>query len=120
MTDMILNRGDSIIFDVGVVRLNPTTGLNEPVTAQKAWFTAKVNSRDADVDAIIKKDSVSTPTKVLVTAGNVRVFLDPADTAIYKDRWLVYDVQIKEASGSITTVERGKIELKKDVTISTV
>lgn len=120
MTDIVMTRGDSVIMDVGVVRYNPSTGLNDPVTASKAWFTAKANANDLDSAAIIKKDSVSSPTKVIITAGNIRIFLDPTDTSVYGDRWLEYDVQIKETSGAITTVERGKIQLKFDVTLTTV
>jgi hypothetical protein len=116
-------RGDSKSFNVFVTRENPTTGVDEVVnlTGAKAWFTAKATSVDTDSDAVFKKNSVDNPTKVIITAitGVIRINIDPGDTEGYPYRWLVYDCQVKEADGTLTTVQRGKLELLTRATIST-
>ena len=123
MSDIQMTKGDSKSFNVYVTRENPVTGVDEVVdlTGAKAWFTAKATHQDADTSAIFKKNSVDNPTKVIITAltGVIRINIDPADTESYPYRWLVYDIQIKEASGIVTTVQRGKLELLTESTIST-
>jgi hypothetical protein len=124
MSDIQMGKGDTKIFDVEVTKTDPDTGLDVvvPLTDAKAWFTAKETSSDTDADAIIIYNNVDNPLNVIITEadGIVRIVIDPADTVDYPNRWLVYDVQIKEVDGTITTVERGNIELLKQATISTV
>jgi hypothetical protein len=119
MTDITMIRGDTRTLDVNVKRPNPVTGVLENVLPTQAWFTAKETYRDADDSAIISLNNVDNPDSILLTNGNVRVILNPADTATYLYHWLVYDLQIKESDGTITTVERGFIEFNTDVTVAT-
>src|SRR5215831_777731 len=116
MTDLKLMRGDDETLQIYVYRHNESTGLDDPITAEKAWFTAKRNTRDPDSDAIIALDSANMPGKVQISSGKVLVNIDPADTASCLDRLLLYDLQIRETSGTISTVERGFIQLIGDVT----
>jgi len=123
VSDIQMTKGDTKSWDVFVTRENPTTGLDEVVdlTGAKAWLTVKKTSKDDDASALFQKDSAADPTKVVITAltGKVRVTIDPADTESYPYRWLNYDVQVKESTGVVTTVARGKLELLSESTIST-
>lgn len=122
MSDIIMVKGDTAVFDVPITRYNPTTDEYEPVslTGAKAWFTAKRNSYEADdTNAVIAKNSTDDPANVAMSSNVVRVIIDPEDTEDYPDRWLVYDLQIKEADGTVTTVEYGSIEFVRDRTKAT-
>lgn len=119
MTDIEMTRGDSATFDVAVTRYNAATHVNDLVTPDKAWFTAKANARDSDDSAVVALNSEDQPEQVLITTGSIRIKLDPEDTAEYLQRWLVYDVQILESDGTITTIEKGKMQLSADVTLAT-
>jgi hypothetical protein len=124
MTDIQMVKGDTTIFDVHVTRFNPTTGLDEnvPLTGAKAWFTAKKESTDLDASAVIAKNSVDHPSQVGITVSTamVRVTIIPTDTVNYPSKWLNYDVQVREADGTITTVQKGKLELLKQATVASV
>lgn len=121
MSDMQMFRGDTMSFDVTVTRFNPVTGVDDIVnlTGAKAWFTAKRSRGDADVNASIQLNSVSQPSQVIITpaAGKISITINPADTQNLTNRWLRYDVQVKEASGAVSTVASGKLELVRDTTI---
>lgn len=123
MTDIQSIKGDTQGFDVFVTKYNEVTGEDEIVnlTGAKAWFTAKRTSEDLDSAAIIKLDSVANPSQVVITGvtGKVRITLAPADTVNSPVKWLEYDVQIKEVDGTVTTVQKGKLELTKNITRST-
>ena len=122
MRDIQMTKGDSASWIVPVTRFDPETGLDVEVdlTGGKAWFTAKRTSHDDDADAIIKKDSTANPTQVTIlapaTAGRVQITLLSSDTNTYDGKWLQYDVQVREADGTINTVVKGRLELGKQTT----
>lgn len=122
--DIDVTSGDHLTFDVYNTRFNEITQTDEPVnlTGAKIWFTVKRTKRDADVDALILKDSVTNPTKVRVVGdpldGIIRISLDPSDTDSLKGS-LPYDVQVKESDGTITTIIKGYLQVSEDITIST-
>lgn len=118
MTDISMVKGDSITLDTAVIRLDDDGITEVPVTATKAWFTAKISDRDVDGDSIIALNSQDNEDNVIIAYGNVRVILDPDHTINYGSRWLLYDLQISETDGTITTVERGKIEFKSNITMT--
>lgn len=123
MTDIRVVRGDDLVFDVYATRFNEATGLDEPVplTGGKAWFTIKHSTRDLDTDAILHFNSLDDPTKVMIVnpaEGQVRIDLTPADTIDLPRSYLPFDVQIKEADGTVTTIARGSVEVDRDVTVS--
>ena len=85
----------------------------------KAWFTAKKTTDDLDADALIALNSVDNPAQVVFMDASIGTFfvkLLPADTASIDDDSLVYDVQVREQDGRITTVAKGELKLKPDVT----
>jgi hypothetical protein len=124
MSDIQMTRGDSAAFEVEVTRYNEITRLDEPVnlTGAKAWFTVKRRRTDLDVDAIVQRNSVVNPSEIQITPleGLITIQMLPTDTQDITERWLRYDVQIKELSGAITTVQAGSLELIKDTTITNV
>jgi hypothetical protein len=125
VTDIDIMRGDTTEFDVIVTRFNATTEQDEPVSLSgaKMWFTVKHNKRDADVDAVFKIDSVTDPIKIRALGnpadGIIRISLLDTDTDSFPGgTTLVFDVQLKEAVGTVTTVEHGYVDVDRDVTIS--
>jgi hypothetical protein len=121
MSEIVMVKGDTTVFDVAMTRLNLLTEQEEPVplAGAKAWFTAKKNTRDADINAVIAKDSVSNPSQVIITptTGIIRITIIPEDTVGYTGSWLYYDVQVREADGTVTTIQSGSLELLKHSTI---
>ena len=122
MKDIIATKGDSIVFDVYVVRYNETIQTDTPVdlTDGKAWFYVKREHRDDDADAVISLNTTDDPAKIRfivpATNGQVRVSLAPEDTVNLVDRYLPYDVQIMEDDGTVSTVESGMLELRNNIT----
>jgi len=99
------------------------TGLAAAMT--KAWLTVKRHEREPDSDARLQKviTTEDVPgTGQIVDAGgagetgNLRFDLTSEDTAGLGDKVSVYDIQIKEATGKINTLEKGTIQLTAGVT----
>jgi hypothetical protein len=117
MPDIRLARGDTFVFDVYATRADEAVDL----TNAKAWFTMKRNRRDADSAALIQHDSSDASTQVRIIQpllGIVRVKIVPADTSALAPSYYPYDVQVKEADNTVSTIERGFVELDRDTTIS--
>ncbi len=119
-----MSRGDSLSFLVPLV--NPSTGAPLDLTGAKIWFTAKNNYVDPDIRAVIALDSdtVSGNGAVTIltpaTSGQARIDINPIATRAQPDGVvkLVYDVQVKDAAGFVTTVENGTLTIIPDVTRS--
>lgn len=125
MTDFAIDRGETVTFDVPVVRWNPTTEQFDPVplSGSKAWFTIKASTRDADTSALVSYNTVDDPANIIVVGnpdnGILRVSIPDTDTDGLPQSYLPYDVQLKEADGTVTTIVKGFIAVSRDVTIST-
>lgn len=122
--DITITRGDNrtILVDVtqGGVPLN--------LTGYSIWFTAKQQIIDDDTSAKIRKGNVGPLTGVSVIPNpktgvyqRIRVDLVNGDTQTLADKYynLLYDVQIKDGSGSIYTVASGVLNVEPDVTEAT-
>jgi len=111
-------RGDSLGFELEL--MNPLTGAPLNITGAKFWFTAKNNYVDADERAVIRLDTALLGGVSIVDAarGLARVDVPPLATRALPDGIvrLVYDVQIREAGGSVSTIESGTIKIYPDVT----
>lgn len=122
MTDIQMIKGDTTTFEVAVTRYNSTTGLDVPVnlTGSKVWFTAKRTRRDTDASAFVLLNSTINPSQIIIVApatnGIISITLTPADTETFSDKWLMYDVQLRESDNTITTVQSGRLELIRDST----
>lgn len=110
-----IKRGDDYELDVAVV--DNVTGQPIDITGNRFWFTAKHRLFDADVDAVIAKDSVTGIAVIDGPNGRARIFIDDTDTvALTKRSVLRYDVQWEDSNGGIHTVDSGDLIVELDVT----
>lgn len=117
-----MTRGDSLSFAMALI--NPATGAPLDLTGAKIWFTAKNNYVDFDSLAVIALNTATASGNGAITiltpatSGNARVDINPIATRAQPDGAvkLVYDVQVKDASGFVTTVESGTLTIIPDVT----
>lgn len=126
VVDKVMVRGDDLVFDVFAKKPDPQTGVLVAVnlTAGKAYFTAKRSITVADEVADIRLGSAAPlagVTIVVPTAGQVRIDVPPLATKGFQndDVTLAYDVEVVEASGQVTTVQRGTLVVSPDVTRAT-
>lgn len=114
MTDFQIVRGDDATLAVAL-----TDAEGQPVDpddVQWAAFTAKRAHRDADIDAILRKDLDAGITRgedtldVEIAASDTAELVAPLD--------LVWDVEVIDADGRTTTVASGLIRVVPDVTRS--
>lgn len=113
--NITINRGDTNTFQVTAIRANQVVNL----TGAKMWFTVKEHIWDQDDDAVLALNSVDDASQIvssLPTSGQFQIQLTPADTDTLDRYAYLYDVQVKEADGTVTTVQKGKLYLNKDVT----
>lgn len=112
-------KGDTEYYDMKAIRSNSPidlTGANA-----KIWFSAKRHKKDLDADALISLNSVDHPAQVVFTdrpGGLFYVALLPANTTSIDEDSLLYDVQVREQDNRITTVQRGTLNLIRDITRS--
>lgn len=108
-------RGDTNTFLVTFVRNNAVVSL----VGAKMWFTVKDKATDPDVNAIIALNSVDNSDQIVSsfpTSGQFQIQLTDADTDLLVKTAYLYDVQVKEANGTVTTVQRGKLKVVRDIT----
>lgn len=96
------------------------------LTGAKIWFTAKRSYTDADAAAIVAVSTDSGGITILdAPAGHARLVIPPSATASLttpsppSPLTLVYDIQVKESDGTITTVQQGYLKVTGDVTHAT-
>jgi len=123
-------RGDTFVFDVQVLRVPPgsprgTQPLPVNITGWYMWWTLKSHYGDPDNQAIAQSTSTpsSTPagggiTFTLPLVGKAEITMASLATRQFPDgnTKLVYDVQVRDPSGNIFTVERGILVVSPDVT----
>lgn len=111
-----MSRGDSQSFEVPVI--NPLTEGPLNLTGAKIWFTAKYNYVDPDERAAIRLNTVDGGVVITdALRGLARIDIEPIHTRAFPDGIvrLVYDVQVKDASGFVTTIESGTLKVFPDV-----
>jgi hypothetical protein len=127
MKNLKANKGDDITFQATVRRPtdeDPNVYEVVDLTDADAWFTAKTNVTDEDADAVIRKGTPSIGlTGVTITdgpAGILVIDIDELETSDLEDGTVVlhYDLQIREDTGQLTTVQKGLFFLMDQVTIS--
>lgn len=119
-TSLKMTRGDSKTLRFTVSNL-PPTGLE----GYTFWFTAKLQVADADGAAVFQKTSAHSDFTVVTVGsdtvpGVVTVQLQPADTASQPDYVVVllWDFQVEESTGYVTTADSGTLTITPDVTRS--
>ena len=124
---LTMSRGDTFVRDIQVTAPPPgappgAQPVPVDITGWTLWFTAKYNLADVDAQAVAQ---LSTLTSGIVlttpTAGKAEITMPPGATVNFADApvSIYYDVQAKDLSGRIFTVERGVIVVTPDVTRTT-
>lgn len=116
MSNIAIVRGDTAVLDVAITR----SGSPVDLTGATLWFTAKRAKSDPDAVAVIAKSTASGITVTSASGGTATITIDPDDTSdLTSATALVFDVQLKESGGRITTVDSGTLRVTLDVTQAT-
>lgn len=116
--DYKMTRGDSRTI---ITPLADAAGDPIDLTGCTVWFTAKALYTDADASATFQKSTADGITVVDEDTGVIQVDIDPEDTEDLDGvrTRLVYDIQVKDATGKVSTPQSGKLIVYPDVTITT-
>lgn len=122
--DITIHRGDS--FSAAI------TGLGNISGRTKLWFTVKTTARGADTAAIIQIEetaglvyingaAAATPANGDITvddavAGDITITLDEVETAKLVPDSLVYDIQMLDTGGDVSTLSAADATVTADVT----
>ena len=116
MPQLTMYRGDSAQFTIIVEQ----DGQAVDLVGSKLWFTAKHQYANKDNEAVMQLTTDPGGGIVLSTTvrGKALVTTSPLATRGFPDGdvALVYDVQMLDITGKITTVESGTLTVKPDVT----
>jgi hypothetical protein len=117
-----MSRGDTLQLAIQVLQDN---GAPQNLTGFTVWFTAKYTVYDADLRSVFALDNISPGGNggvvlTFPTIGEFTVTGPAVATQGFPDGvvTLVYDVQVEDASGNLTTVETGTLAVNPDVTRS--
>lgn len=117
MSDLHLTRGDSYSLSFAVTDVG---GSVVNLTGYSLWFTAKNAYTDLDAAAVMQFEISSGITVTSYSGGTGTIDIAPADWATYTGTGhLVWDLQAKASDDTVTTVERGRIWVRQDTTITT-
>lgn len=116
MADFTIYRGDTVALNITIT----ASGLAYNLTGKTLWFTAKTSYSVADPGTFQKKIG-SGITVTSAVDGRAQIVISPADTYSLGNSktLLVYDCQVKDASGNVYTVASGNLIIVPDVTRST-
>lgn len=108
--DYTMTRGDSKI--IGVTFTN-ADGTPRDLTGATVFFTCKVSPYDT---ANFFQKTVSSIASPLL--GIASITIAPTDTsALIVYSVYVYDIELLEVSGQITTIQSGKLFINLDITL---
>lgn len=88
------------------------------LTGAKVFFTVRADyagSQTNDTDALITADVIAHTDP---TAGKSQIELPPAKTNIAAGKY-VYDVQVVDSAGKVTTIDIGEFKVLPHVTVRT-
>ena len=110
-------RGDSRLISVSIFQSDGITPFN--LTGCEVWFTVNANSNntaDNDTSAVIsiKNAAITNPTLGVATLQITNAMTQDIPPGTY-----YYDVQLKDASGNITSLQQNQFLIVADVTRST-
>lgn len=116
-TDLVATRGDTNTYQVTAFKPPPNQAQALDLTGASLWFSVRRSLRDAD--PLIQKTVGVGIVVAAPVSGLATISLSPADTAALAPGPYVYDVQVKEPSGRVTTIVQGVLDLAADVTLVT-
>lgn len=112
--DLKMIRGDSRTFVRAL-----TDAADNPIDLTGATVTMTAKSLYTDADpGVFQKTTVDGITVLDEVSGLIRIDLEPGDTSDLEGRTnrLVYDIQVEDGAGGVTTPVRGKLVVSPDVT----
>ena len=119
-------RGDTLAFQVQIYRPYPFQNSPQDCTGWFVQFTAKRQYADQDAQAVATSKTTGTAPNIItfpqgVTTGLAQISVGPLNTITLGDgpTRLVYDVQVIDPVGNVTTVEEGIWTVRPDVTRAT-
>lgn len=110
--DITTFRGDTLALNLV---LTDSDGAVIDITGYTFFFTVKQNDDDSDSSALIAENQTS---HTIATAGTSNITVNATATVLTAGDY-PYDVQMKDASGSITTLIKGDLIIRQDVTSRT-
>lgn len=117
-----ITRGDTVQLDYDLVDGNGAP-IDLGAFGVKVWFTVKYWLRDADSAALAQPtlENGGILPRDSDASGRIRVTLESTTTQYILEGTtkLYYDLQVKDADGRISTVERGLFLVDPDVTRAT-
>lgn len=118
MSILYVTRGDDEIYELTLRQAN---GQPLNLTGAGLWFTVKRSHQETDAQAVVRKTIGQGITVVDAAAGRADVRLLPADTAALPGQrlTLVWDCQVKDAAGLVSTADSGQLVVEPDVTQAT-
>lgn len=116
MPDLTMYRGDTRELVILVNQNGQPVNLD----GSKLWLTAKWYVSDPDNMAVIALTSETSGGIVFdpLVRGRAVATIQPISTRAFPDGpvTLQYDVQMKDVTGKVTTVERGTLTVTPDIT----
>lgn len=113
--DLQMTRGDTLKFDG---TLTPGTGQSFTTPVQSLSLSAKRKYSDGTV--VFEKTLLSTMVIVSQSSSSINYSgkIEPIDTSVLtaKDGKLLYDLQLVEADGTVSTPVGGELKILPDVT----
>lgn len=121
-----VRRGDTLSIAI--------TGIGNIAARSSLWFTVKRYSKDADSESLLQIDldglsvlagssSVTTANGSITvddeTTGNITIALAAAESASLSGGEHLFDVQMRDTSGTVTTMATGRFSCNADITDAT-
>lgn len=106
-----IKRGDSVSY---TLFFRDEDGVIIDITGYEIRFTVKEKITDTDATALTNGISKTITTHTNPSNGETAISLTPTDTNLIGS--FVFDIQVKDVSGNITTILEGIINFSKDVT----
>lgn len=116
--DLMVKRGDTAVFNVAAV---DNTGVAISIAGAAFWFTVKNSVTDPDPSKVFQKTLGDGITIISATAGQLRVTVAPTDTSALPSENvpMIYDLQMKDNTNAIWTINEGAFMVTPDVTRAT-
>lgn len=111
-TSLNIFRGDDVTIKVTV---KDSDGNAIDITGYTFWLTAKKQEDDTDANAVMQKEVTSHTDE---ENGKTAIELSNSDTDVDVESYY-YDIQMKDDSDKITTLVKGTMNVKQDITSTT-
>jgi hypothetical protein len=112
MSKITIIRGDSRNIDVTFVDTDGVTPIN--LTGGTVYFTVNSSKDPSDDTSASVQKNVTSHTAA--TLGKSRVSLVPTDTSGLAAGTYYYDIQLKDAAGTVVSGAADKFIIKADIT----